>query len=159
MYAVNSSVPKTAIPMIIEAVAQKETYSCAKAVLADIIATPISPELLPPSTDGMIAQRTEDLVGPYILHDFFIYYTVRYGYSPKKIFALANRAFVGKFDAAVIKKWLQTFYRRFFTQQFKRNCQPDGIRTGMISFSPRSDWHMPSDASASLWLQEAEDLQ
>ena len=159
MYAVNSSVPKTAIPMIIEAVAQKETYSCAKTVLADIIATPISPELLPPSTDGMIAQRTEDLVGPYILHDFFIYYTVRYGYSPKKIFALANRAFVGKFDAAAIKKWLQTFYRRFFTQQFKRNCQPDGIRTGIISFSPRSDWHMPSDASASLWLQEAEDLQ
>ena len=159
MYAVNSSVPKTAIPMIIEAVAQKETYSCAKAVLADIIATPISPELLPPSTDGTIAQRTEDLVGPYILHDFFSYYTVRYGYSPKKIVALANRAFVGKFDAAVIKKWLQTFYRRFFTQQFKRNCQPDGIRTGMISFSPRSDWHIPSDASASLWLQEAEDLQ
>ena len=158
MYAVNSSVPKTAIPMIIEAVAENAPYTCAKAVLADVIATPISPELLPPSTDGQIAQQTEDLVGPYILHDFFLNYAVRYGYSPQKIYALANRAFAGTYDAPTVKKWLQTFYRRFFTQQFKRNCQPDGIRTGAVSFSPRGDWYMPSDASAALWLQEAEEL-
>ena len=159
MYAVNSSVPKTAIPMIIEAVAEQGGYICAKEVLADVIATPISPELLPPSDDGQIAQQTEDLVGPYALHDFFIYYMVRYGYSPKKIYALANRAFAGTYDAATVKKWLQTFYRRFFTQQFKRNCQPDGIRTGVVSFSPRGDWRMPSDGSAALWQQEAEELE
>ena len=158
MYAVNSSVPKTAIPMIIEAVAENAPYTCAKAVLADIIATPISPELLPPADNGQIAQQTEDLVGPYALHDFFIYYMVRCGYGPQKIYALASRAFAGTYEPAVIKKWLQTFYRRFFTQQFKRNCQPDGIRTGAVSFSPRGDWRMPSDASAALWLREAEEL-
>ena len=158
MYAVNSSVPKTAIPAIIEAVAEKPPYTCAKAVLADIIATPISPELLPPAHDGQIAQQTEDLVGPYVLHDFFIYYAVRYGYGPKKIYALANRAFAGTYEPAVVKKWLRTFYCRFFTQQFKRNCQPDGIRIGAVSFSPRSDWRMPSDASAVAWLREAEEL-
>ena len=158
MYAVNSSVPKTAIPMIIEAVTENAHYACAKAVLADIIATPISPELLPPSADGQIKQQTEDLVGPYALHDFFIYYMVRYGYGPQKIYALANRAFADTYDAQTVKKWLQVFYRRFFTQQFKRNCQPDGVRTGVVSFSPRNDWHMPSDASAALWQQEAEEL-
>ena len=159
MYAVNSSVPKTAIPMIIETVAECPPYSSAKAVLADVIATPISPELLPPADDGQIKQQTEDLVGPYVLHDFFLYYVVRYGYSPRKIYSLANRAFAGTYDAPTVKKWLQTFYRRFFAQQFKRNCQPDGIRTGIVSLSPRNDWHMPSDASAALWLQETEELE
>ena len=115
--------------------------------------TPVSPELLPPK-DGEIAQRTEDIVGPYELHDFFLYYLLRFGFAPGKIYRLALAAFDGAYDAATIKKWLGTFYRRFFAQQFKRSCLPDGPKVGAVTLSPRGDWRMPSDACANLWLEE-----
>ena len=158
MYGVNGSVPKTMIRWIIEAVAEEPAFQAAKAVLTDILDTPISPELLPPDAQGKISQQTEDIVGPYALHDFFLYYMVRYGFTPTKIYALACRAFAADFDSATVKKWLVNFYRRFFTQQFKRNCMPDGAKVGSISFSPRGDWRMPSDASGRVWLAEAEAL-
>ena len=158
MYAVNGTVPKTLIRWIIEAVSELPDYQCARDVLADILDTPISPELLPPDAQGKIAQKTEDLVGPYALHDFFLYYTVRYGYTPTKIYTLACRGFASDFDRPTVKKWLKSFYRRFFTQQFKRNCQPDGVKAGSVGLGPRGDWQMPSDAAAALWLEEAEGL-
>ena len=158
MYSVNGSVPKTLIRWIIQAVAENETFASAREVLQDILDTPISPELLPPDAEGKISQQTEDIVGPYALHDFFLYYMVRYGFSPAKIYALACRAFAGEFDGQTVKKWLKTFYRRFFTQQFKRNCQPDGVKVGSVSLNPRGDWQMPSDASGRIWLEEAEKL-
>ncbi len=158
MYGVNGSVPKTLIRWIIEAVAKQPEYAPAADVLADILDTPISPELLPPDATGKISQQTEDIVGPYALHDFFLYYMVRYGFGPKKIYALARNAFREDFDSAAVKKWLIIFCRRFFAQQFKRNCQPDGVKVGPVGFSPRGDWRMPSDASAQLWLEEAENL-
>ena len=158
MYAVNGSVPKTLIRWMIAAIAEHPDYAVAKDVLLDILDTPISPELLPPDAQGKIAQQTEDIVGPYALHDFYLYYLLRYGYGPKKIYTLACRAFANDFDAATIKKWLTAFYRRFFTQQFKRNCQPDGIKALPISLSARSDWKMPSDASYKLWMKEIEKL-
>ncbi len=157
MYSVNGSVPKTLISKVIEAVAAT-TFQNAAAVLADIVATPISPELLPPDASGKISQQTEDLVGPYALHDFFIYYVLRYGFAPEKIYALACKAFRDTFDGETIKKWLKTFYRRFFTQQFKRNCQPDGVRTGAVGIGPRGDFKMPSDATAAMWLASVEKL-
>ena len=138
-------------------IAQTE-FEASRAVLEDILDTPISPELLPPDAQGKIAQYTEDLVGPYALHDFFLYYMVRYSFTPAKIFTLACRAFEDDFDAETIKKWLKSFYRRFFTQQFKRNCMPDGVKVGNISLCPRGDWRMPSDASGRIWLQEIETL-
>ena len=158
MYSVNGTVPKTLIRWIIEAVSELPDFAPAKAVLMDILDTPISPELLPPDAQGKIAQKTEDLVGPYALHDFFIYYAVGYGYTPTKIFNLACHAFEKDFDRETVKKWLVSFYRRFFSQQFKRNCQPDGVKTGSIGFGPREDWHMPGDAVARLWLEEAQNL-
>ena len=158
MYGVNCSVPKTLIRWIIETIADTPDFSDAKTVLTDILDTPISPELLPPDTQGKISQQTEDIVGPYGLHDFFLYYMLRFGFSPQKIYALACRAFCDDFDGATIKKWLQTFYRRFFTQQFKRNCQPDGVKIGSVGVGPRMDLKMPSDASAKLWLEEVEAL-
>ena len=158
MYSVNGTVPKTLIRWIIEAVSELPDFAPAKAVLMDILDTPISPELLPPDAQGKIAQKTEDLVGPYALHDFFIYYAVGYGYTPTKIFNLACRAFEKDFDRETVKKWLVSFYRRFFSQQFKRNCQPDGVKTGSIGFGPREDWHMPGDAAVRLWLEEAQNL-
>ena len=158
MYGVNGSVPKTLIRWIIEAVAEQDGFLAAKPVLADILDTPISPELLPPDAQGRIAQVTEDLVGPYALHDFFLYHVLRYGFAPEKVYALACRAFDGDFDAGTVKKWLRSFYRRFFTQQFKRNCLPDGVKAGPVSLSPRGDWQMPSDASARLWLEAVEAL-
>ena len=158
MYGVNGSIPKTLIRWIIEAVAETPAFAPAKAVLADILDTPISPELLPPDAEGKISQQTEDLVGPYALHDFFLFYALRYGYTPTKIFNLACRAFEGDFEPETVKKWLKNFYRRFFTQQFKRNCQPDGVRLGSVSLSPVHGWQMPSDASARIWLDEAEQL-
>ena len=158
MYAVNGSVPKTLIRWMIAAIAEHPDYAVAKDVLLDILDTPISPELLPPDAQGKIAQQTEDIVGPYALHDFYLYYLLRYGYGPKKIYTLACRAFANDFDAATVKKWLTAFYRRFFTQQFKRNCQPDGIKALPISLSARSDWKMPSDASYKLWMKEIEKL-
>ena len=158
MYGVNASIPKTLIRWIIEVLAEHPDFAASREVMLDILDTPISPELLPPDTTGKIAQYTEDLVGPYALHDFFLYYMLRYGYAPSKIYALACRAFAGDFDQATIKKWLKTFYWRFFTQQFKRSCMPDGVKVGSIALSPRGDWRMPSDASGRVWLEEIENL-
>lgn len=158
MYAVNCDVPKTLIPWVIKAAAQMEDFQSCGDVLEDILDTPISPELLPPDAQGKIAQQTEDLVGPYALHDFYLYYMVRYGFSPKKIYALACRAFAGEHEDGVIKKWLQVFYKRFFTQQFKRSCLPDGVKVGSVALGGKNDWKMPSDGCARLWLEEIENL-
>ncbi len=158
MYGVNASVPKTMIgPMLTVLSGEKVFFSC-RQYLLDVVATPISPELLPPDVSGNISQQTEALVGPYALHDFFLYYMLHYGYTPTKIFHLACRAFEGEYDAASVKKWIGVFYRRFFSQQFKRNCMPDGVKVGSVCLSPRGDWRMPSDASASIWLQEIDNL-
>ena len=159
MYGVNSGVPKTLVRWIISGVAENNLIPEATQVLDRIIDTPISPELLPPDAKGNISQKTEDIVGPYALHDFFLYYMVRYQYAPSKIFDLANLAFAGLFDKVTIKKWLIVFYRRFFSQQFKRNCLPDGVKVGSICLSPRGDWRMPSDADSTQWIQEAEALK
>ena len=158
MYGVNASIPKTLIRWMIQAISEMPAFSSSKAVLQDILDTPISPELLPPDAQGKIAQYTEDLVGPYALHDFFLYYALRYGFAPGKIYTLACRAFAGEFDSQTILKWMQVFYRRFFTQQFKRSCMPDGVKVGSVSFSPRGDWRMPSDASFRLWLDQLQTL-
>ena len=158
MYGVNGSIPKTLIRWMIDAISETESFAASRAVLQDILDTPISPELLPPDAEGKIAQYTEDLVGPYSLHDFFLYHVLRYGFAPRKIYAMACRAFAGDFDAATIKKWLTSFYRRFFTQQFKRSCMPDGVKAGPVGLGPRGDWDMPSDATARLWLEEIEAL-
>ncbi len=158
MYGVNASIPKTLMRWMIRNIADAPEFEASRAVLLDILDTPISPELLPPDATGRIAQYTEDLVGPYALHDFFLYYMCRYSFTPTKIFTLACRAFEGDFDAVTIKKWMKSFYRRFFTQQFKRNCMPDGVKVGNISLCPRGDWRMPSDASGRIWLEEIEAL-
>ena len=158
MYGVNGSVPKTLIRWIVEAVADLPAFAPAKDTLMDVLDTPISPELLPPDARGQIAQQTEDIVGPYALHDFFLYHLLRYGFEPKKIYALACRAFKDDFDCATIRKWLASFYRRFFTQQFKRSCQPDGVKALPVSLSPRTDWRMPSEASYQMWMQQIEEL-
>ena len=158
MYGVNASIPKTLIRWMIDAISEMPAFAAARPVLQDILDTPISPELLPPDAEGKIAQHTEDLVGPYALHDFFLYYVLRFGFRPTKIYTLACRAFAGDFEPKVIKKWLKTFYRRFFTQQFKRSCLPDGVKVGSVTLSPRGDWRMPSDAGARLWLDEVENL-
>ena len=158
MYGVNSSVPKTLIPWIIQAVSDLPAFAASKAVLVDILDTPISPELLPPDAEGNISQQTEDLVGPYALHDFFLYHMLRFGFTPAKIYTLACQAFRDDFEPGVIKKWLVSFYRRFFTQQFKRNCMPDGVKVGSVSLAPRGDLSIPSDAAGRLWLEEAETL-
>ena len=158
MYGVNGTIPKTLIRWIIEAVVDLPGFAAAKDVLMDILDTPISPELLPPDAEGKISQQTEDLVGPYALHDFFLYHILRYGFAPTKIYTMACRAFGGDFEPAVIKKWLRTFYWRFFTQQFKRNCMPDGAKAGPLGLGPRGDWKMPSDASGRIWLAEIEKL-
>ena len=159
MYDVNAGVPKTVIPSIIESVVESGRWPDAVPALRRVLATPISPELLPPDAVGNIAQKTEDLVGPYALHDFFLYYAVRCGYRPAKIFALAIMAFDGQFDGAVIKKYLGVFWRRFFSQQFKRNCMPDGVGIGSVGLSPRGDWHMPADAVPSEWLKEIDSIE
>ena len=158
MYGVNGTVPKTLIRWIIEAVAELPAFAASKDVLMDILDTPISPELLPPDAEGKISQQTEDLVGPYALHDFFLYHILRYGFTPTKIYTMACRAFAEDFEPAVIKKWLRTFYWRFFTQQFKRNCMPDGAKAGPLGLGPRGDWKMPSDASGRIWIAEIENL-
>ena len=154
MYGVNAGVPKTLIRYLVSYVAGE----MATDTLLDIIDTPISPELIPADEHGHIKQKTEDLVGPYELHDFFIYYFLRYGFGPKKIFVMAQKAFKNTYDDETIKKWLTTFCRRFFTQQFKRSCLPDGPKVGSVSLSPRGDWRMPSDASYTLWVKECEGL-
>ena len=158
MYGVNGTLPKTLMRWMIDAICETDTFAASRAVLKDVLDTPISPELLPPDAEGKISQQTEDLVGPYALHDFFIYYALKYGFAPEKIYTLACRAFANDFDTATVKKWLVSFYRRFFTQQFKRSCMPDGAQAGPISLGPRGSWMMPSDATARLWLAEAEKL-
>ena len=162
MYGVNASVPKTLIQYLVRYVAEVErkekddqkTYE----ILMDVVDTPISPELIPADENGNIKQKTEDLVGPYELHDFFLYYFLRFGFRPQKIFLLAQQAFKGSYDDVTIKKWLTTFLRRFFAQQFKRSCLPDGPKVGSVSLSPRGDWRMPTDASSAMWLKECEML-
>ena len=156
MYGVNSSVPKTLVRYIVRHYADASRGKL-KAVLYDILDTPVSPELLPP-TDGEIAQKTEDIVGPYILHDFYLYNMLRRGYSPKKIYFVARKTFKGEFDDQTILKWLKIFIKRFFAQQFKRSCVPDGVKVGSVALSPRGDLRMPSDAVCSLWLNELEEL-
>ena len=157
MYGVNSSIPKTLVRYLVSYYADNAESKALKEALLDVLDTPVSPELLPPK-DGEIAQKTEDLVGPYELHDFFLYYMMRFGYTPKKIYRMACYAFEGTYDSATIKKWLQTFYKRFFSQQFKRSCLPDGPKVGSVALSPRGDWRMPSDASVAIWLEEIEDM-
>lgn len=157
MYGVNASVPKTLVRHLVRYYADTCEDERLKAVLLDILDTPVSPELLPPK-DGKIAQKTEDLVGPYELHDFFLYYILRFGFRPAKIYRLALTAFAGVYEKEVILKWLKTFYRRFFSQQFKRSCLPDGPKVGTVAVSPRGDLRMPSDASATIWLAELEEL-
>ena len=151
MYGVNASIPKTLMRYIVRHVADI-SESGLKDILLDILDTPVSPELLPAEADGTIHQKTEDIVGPYELHDFFLYYTLRFGFAPDKILRLAKIAFNGMYDEAVIRKWLATFIRRFFSQQYKRSCLPDGPKVGSVALSPRGDWRMPSDASAAAWL-------
>lgn len=154
MYGVNASVPKTLVKHLVTWVAEHDVDADSRATLLDIVDTPISPELIPAAADGTIRQITEDLVGPYELHDFFLYHFLRCGFRPSKIEYLAQRTFAGVYDDETIRKWLSTFFRRFFNQQFKRSCLPDGPKVGSISISPRGDWRMPSDASSALWLKE-----
>ena len=158
MYGVNGTVPKTLMRWMIDAISDMDTFAASRAVLKDVLDTPISPELLPPDAEGKISQQTEDLVGPYALHDFFIYHILKFGFEPAKVYTLACRAFADDFDASTVKKWLVSFYRRFFTQQFKRSCMPDGVRVGPVGLGPRGDWAMPSDATARIWLEEAQAL-
>lgn len=158
MYGVNGSVPKTLVKYLVKWVAENDIDEESRITLLDIVETPISPELIPADENGEIQQKTEDLVGPYELHDFFLYYFMRFGFRPSKIYYLANIAFKDIYDEETIKKWLSTFFRRFFNQQFKRSCLPDGPKVGSISISPRGDWRMPSDASSATWLKEIENL-
>ena len=158
MYGVNAGIPKTLVKHLVQWVAENGMDEASKATLLDIVDTPISPELIPADENGEIKQKTEDLVGPYELHDFFLYYFLRFGFRPSKIYFLAQTAFSGVYDDETIKKWLQTFFRRFFNQQFKRSCLPDGSKVGSISISPRGDWRMPSDASSAAWLKEIAEL-
>lgn len=157
MYGVNAGVPKTLVRHLVRYYADTCGQEELKKVLLDVLDTPVSPELLPP-VDGVIAQKTEDLVGPYELHDFFLYYMLRCTFPPEKIYRIAVRSFAGMYDAETVKKWLKVFYRRFFSQQFKRSCLPDGPKVGSVAVSPRGDLRMPSDASAALWIQQAEAL-
>ena len=164
MYGVNASIPKTLIRHLVSYVADNEVDELSRTTLLDIIDTPISPELIPADEQGNISQKTEDLVGPYELHDFFLYNYLRFGYRPSKLFVMAKAAFnghepsVSSYDDDTIKHWLRVFFRRFFAQQFKRSCLPDGPKVGSVSLSPRGDWRMPSDASSQLWLEEIEGL-
>lgn len=170
MYAVNVSVPKTLVKFVVGWVADHKISEASKddpysadditlaATLHDIMDTPISPELLPPDSSGNIVQKTEERVGPYILHDFFLFYTMRYGMRPEKLFYIACQTFEGMFDRSFVKKWLREFYRRFFMQQYKRSCIPDGPKVGTVTLSPRGDWRMPSDADSSEWLAEVDSL-
>ena len=156
MYGVNGSIPKTLGKYLVEWVANHKVDDASRLTLLDIVDTPISPELIPADENGNIKQKTEDLVGPYELHDFFLYHFLRFGSYPSKIYFLAQKAFAGIYDNATVKKWLYTFFRRFFQQQFKRSCLPDGPKVGSVSLSPRGDWRMPSDAVSRLWLEEIE---
>ena len=156
MYGVNCSIPKTLVRYLVSYESQRtaESNPTLSKALADIVATPVSPELLPPTADGKISQKTEETVGPYELHDFFLYYMIRFGFTPSKIYRMALIAFEGSYDAETIHKWEETFLRRFFSQQFKRSCVPDGPKVGTVSLSPRGDWRMPSDASRNVWIDD-----
>lgn len=158
MYAVNTGIPKTLVRTLVAWISRIHMDNVSKTVLDDVIETPVSPELLPADKDGNIAQKTEDVVGPYVLHDFFLYYVLRFGFSPAKIYYLAQHAFDGQYPKEEILKWLKVFFRRFFSQQFKRSCMPDGPKVGSVNLSPRGDWRMPSDAAVSLWLKQLETL-
>ena len=157
MYGVNSSVPKTLVRHLVRYYADTCGEKDLSGVLYDVLDTPVSPELLPPK-DGEIAQKTEDLVGPYELHDFFLYQILRFGFRPEKVYRMAVHAFSGHYGKDEILKWLKVFYRRFFSQQFKRSCMPDGPKVGSVAVSPRGDLRMPSDAVSRLWLEELENL-
>ena len=159
MYGVNTGVPKTLVRHIVQYVADTCGNDTLRDVLVDILDTPVSPELLPTAADGTIAQQTEKLVGPYELHDFYLYYVLRFGFSPTKIYHLARTAFDGRYEPEVLLAWLKNFYRRFFAQQFKRSCLPDGPKVGSVTLSPRGDWRMPSDACNTLWMAELEKLE
>lgn len=159
MYAVNIGIPKTLIKHLVYYIAKDSTEEVTKCTLNDIINTPISPELTPADKNGNIIQKTEDLVGPYELHDFFLYYMLRFGFRPKKIFWLAQQAFKGEYADGIILHWLRIFYKRFFSQQFKRSCLPDGPKVGSVSLSPRGDWRMPSDAMYSEWIRDLENIE
>ena len=158
MYGVNAGVPKTLVRYLVRWYATKSDDAALRATLEDIMATPISPELTPADNNGNIQQKTEELVGPYELHDFFLYYMLRYGFAPRKVFMLARKAFAGRFGAPTILHWMREFYRRFFNQQFKRSCLPDGPKVGSVCLSPRGDWRMPSDASSAVWLNEIDGM-
>lgn len=158
MYAVNSSIPKTLMRVIINYLALKTKNNELRNVLVSILGTPVSPELIPPSLEGEISQKTEDLVGPYELHDYFLYYFLRWGYSPRKIYRIACISFKDKYSQETILHWLKTFFRRFFNQQFKRSCMPDGPKVGSVALSPRGDLRMPSDASSYEWQKEIEKI-
>ena len=158
MYGVNGGVPKTLVRHLVRYVADTCENDAEADILYDVLDTPVSPELLPANEDGTIAQQTEDLVGPYELHDFFLYQVLRRGFTPRKVYRLALYAFEGEYDEQTILKWLKVFYRRFFAQQFKRSCLPDGPKVGSVAVSPRGDLRMPSDACATLWLSELQGL-
>jgi len=158
MYSVNCGIPKTLVRIMVKWVADYLSDDITKEILYKVIETPISPELLPPDKHGKISQKTEDTLGPYELHDFFLFYAVRYGMTPQKILFLANAAFKNKYEPDAIKKWLKYFYKRFFSQQFKRSAVPDGPKVGSISLSPRSEWRMPSDADSHIWLEDLENI-
>lgn len=157
MYAVNASIPKTLVRWLVDFEARNSEIEL-RTTLYDILDTPVSPELLPPNKDGVIEQKTEDLVGPYVLHDYFLYYMLRFGYSPRKVYRLALNSFSKEYEKSEILKWLKVFYRRFFAQQFKRSCMPDAPKVGTVTLSPRGDFRMPSDAVSRLWLEELESL-
>ena len=156
MYGVNSGVPKTLVRFLVKWAGNNVVNILTKKILLDILDTPVSPELLPTDENNEINQKTEEIVGPYELHDFFLYYMIRFGFEPKKVLFLAEVAFKDLYNSDTIKKWLRIFYKRFFTQQFKRSCMPDGPKVGSINLSPRGDWHMPSDASFELWVKQTD---
>jgi len=158
MYGVNTGVPKTLVRHLVRYYADTCGDESIRSILLDVLDTPVSPELLPPK-DGKIAQKTEDLVGPYEIHDFYLFYILRYGFPPAKIYRMAQQAFAGTYENEVLLKWLKVFYRRFFSQQFKRSCLADGPKVGSIGVSPRGDLRMPSDACATIWLKEVENLE
>jgi NAD+ synthase (glutamine-hydrolysing) len=158
MYGINAGIPKTLIRYVVKWAADHEFKGKTKEILLDILDTPVSPELLPPDKEGKIKQKTEEVVGPYELHDFFLYNTVRNGFTPDKVYYLAKIAFEGVYKDKTIKKWLENFYKRFITQQFKRSCIPDGPKVGGVALSPRGDWRMPSDADVNMWLNEVKKI-
>ena len=158
MYAVNVGIPKTLVKYLVKYYTETTENKKLANVLLDILNTPVSPELLPPDKEGNIKQKTEDKIGPYELHDFFLYYMLRFGYTPKRIYQMAKETFKNDYDNKTILKWLKVFYKRFFSQQFKRSCIPDGPKVGSISLSPRGDLRMPSDMSSDIWIEELNNL-